>query len=265
MRRVQQRPRLTSGQVAIAALRRDPRRYEEDDEDEDDVEDPWRVVYVTREGKEADAIGVHVSDGRTRVKHVERVACMSFGIESADSTDDAGIVSDMCSPRAMLRINDSGKIEDLRASSAKESIGRVLAPLRRFKGVLYDDAAREGHRIIRNQASLDQFRNTGIVKSSPKFQPGVRKIIGYTPSTDPIFTGKATFDFSKVALVVCCGQTSPVEVTESKSGETIVWWRYDWTRQKSVSYAAMEIPAIARTKVVKFRQILIGPPKGHAR
>ena len=89
--------------------------------------------------------------------------------------------------------------------------------------------------------------------------PGARKIVGHTPSKDPLLTGKYKVDFDKFSLVFVFGQRTVAQV--SLSGRNIlVYWRYDWTKRTSNSYGAALVPAIPIGLQVNLRWMLIAPP-----
>ena len=132
-----------------------------------------------------------------------------------------------------------------------------FAVAKTFAGKIYDGIKTECL-IVRTKKELDDFTSKWILKSHPKFMPGARKIVGHTPSKDPL-TGKSKIDFDKFSLVFVFGQRTVAHV--SLSGRNVlVYWRYDWTKRTSNSYGAALVPAIPSGLQVNLRWMLIAPP-----
>ena len=288
-RRMRQQDRLTETQRAIRdCLRSDPEEYpadpeaeETEEEEEEEEEESWRTIYVRSETDSCLFFGMHVKDTSSlcRIARVVRFAVDARegkGVERAiDVVEDSptrnvvqedDTVVDKCVPdRSILTKGKDGSL-----TMCSRPYGGIQSDVtRRFVGTLYDDALNvEKARVLRTAKEFSRFREM-IVSSHPKFMPGARKIVGSTPSKDPLLTGAATIDFETRSLIVRRGQVRIEDVTSMRSGSgrltVTVWWRYDWTQRKTVRYAAAEVPRVPVDARVVYRWIAIGPPKGAGR
>ena len=249
-------------------LRSDPQIWpydEESEEDEEETEEMYRTVYVSVESEDKTVAAMLRPNARAR--DFQKVVNLAIKIDDGDDCCLRDIttgesVIDMPEERfRSIKHFTFGKSESARSTTSSDSLTLHIA--KTFAGTLYDGMDSKIV-IVRTTKELNDFTSNWILKSHPKFQPGVRKIIGSTPSKDPLLTGKSKIDFDKFSLVFVFGQRTVAEV--SRSGQNLfVYWRYDWTKRTSNGYGAALVPRIPSGLQVNLRWMLIAPPLSSGR
>ena len=255
-----------------ACLRPDPKIWHHHEGEEEEEEEPYRTVYIQMHGG-AKTFGAMLRENAS-AKGFHRVMAL---VSNAEYPRIHTQLSKTC--RELRETGSGGVVYQLSESYFKKSsqfyfgkppqcrhrlVPHVLDVSKTFSGKIYDGMESK-FLIVRTKTELDDFAGKWIMKSHPRFKPGVRKIVGYTPSKDPIFTGEAKIDFDKFSLVVVFGQRTVAEVSYYDKSEYHVYWRYDWTKRTSNCYGAALVPKIPSDTKVELRWMLIAPPLSSTR
>lgn len=280
--------RVIGCQEIRSCLRPDPEIYryneeEEEEEEEQEEEIPYRTVFIdlTREKEGERIIGAQILND-ANARDFEKVIALA----SNSNVDDL---------KLKVQIK-KGELKDVAHMTSKEfkegkyfyySNGDVscsvndfrtkpLEIVKTFSGKIYDGMECKVM-LLKSQKELDDFAEKWILKSHPKFQPGVRKIIGSTPSQDPLLTGKAKIEFDKQFLLIVFGQRIVEKVSWDMNECLHVYWRYDWTKRTSNTYGAALVTRLKDTDVtavkipekeymltpftLSLRWMLVAPPR----